>query len=302
MDDRLSVRLPAGAARALLAVSVLAVVGYGAATLWLGGAKVAAALARVPTTHWLAVIGLSLLNYGLRGARWRAWLASLGHPLPAKDASLLYLAGYSFTPTPGNVGEALRGVLLVRYGVPAGHALAVFVAERLTDLLALLLMALPALAWLPLPAGMGWWVLAAGMIGLLVLWFGRGWLMRRLPTVAAGLACLRHRPVAWLLVSLVAWAAQGAGLALLAAPFGAEAGVWQSANLYAAAMVGGALSMLPAGLGGTEALLGWGLSHFGLSWADAAAVTLLARVLTLWLAVGLGLFCLGAWRVFARRS
>ena len=60
----------------------------------------------------------------------------------------LYLAGYTFTPTPGNVGEAARGLLLARQPLGAADSLAIFGAERLADLLALVLLALPGLWWL----------------------------------------------------------------------------------------------------------------------------------------------------------
>ena len=46
--------------------------------------------------------------------------------------------------------------------------------------------------------------------------------------------------------------------------------------------------MLPAGLGGTEALLASLLMLAGAELAAALALTVLARLLTLWLAVALG--------------
>jgi uncharacterized protein (TIRG00374 family) len=65
-----------------------------------------------------------------------------------------------------------------------------------------------------------------------------------------------------------------------------------ASSLYAAAMVGGAVSMLPAGLGGTEALLTGSLVLYGAPLALALAATVLIRILTLWLAVGLGALAL----------
>ena len=46
--------------------------------------------------------------------------------------------------------------------------------------------------------------------------------------------------------------------------------------------------MLPAGLGGTEALLTGLLVLHGASLATALAITVLVRLLTLWLAVAIG--------------
>jgi uncharacterized membrane protein YbhN (UPF0104 family) len=57
-------------------------------------------------------------------------------------------------------------------------------------------------------------------------------------------------------------------------------------------MVGGALSALPAGLGGTEALLVGLLVGQGATAGAAIGLTVLVRLLTLWLAVALGLLAL----------
>ena len=96
----------------------------------------------------LQAIALCLLNYLLRGLRWRLWMAHYGRPLKILEALRLYLAGYTFTPTPGNVGEAARGLLLARNPLSATQSLAIFGAERLADLLCLLLLCTPALLWL----------------------------------------------------------------------------------------------------------------------------------------------------------
>jgi uncharacterized protein (TIRG00374 family) len=63
-------------------------------------------------------------------------------------------------------------------------------------------------------------------------------------------------------------------------------------GFYAVAMVAGALSALPAGLGGTEAVLTGLLVAQSATPAMALAITVLARLLTLWLAVGLGVAAL----------
>ena len=82
-----------------------------------------------------------------------------------------------FTPTPGNVGESVRGLMLANNPLGARQSLAIFGAERLADLLCLLLLCLPALAWAwrqGVVQNMPGWlvgVLAAGAVVAL----GRGW-------------------------------------------------------------------------------------------------------------------------------
>lgn len=242
----------------------------------------------------LLAAGLCLLSYLLRGQRWRLWMALHGRALPAAQGLRLYLAGYTFTPTPGNVGEAVRGLLL-RPPLGAGASVAIFGAERLADLLALLLLALPALPWLwrhPLaPPWLPAFIASVLLIGLLaaaLLWRLRAQLLQRLPWLRGAAGSLAQQPGRWLGLTLLAWAAQGLAVWLLARELGLALSPALATGLYALAMVGGALSLLPAGLGGTEALLTALLVLAGVPWPLALLLTVLARLLTLWLAVAVG--------------
>ncbi|MDP3702237.1 MAG: lysylphosphatidylglycerol synthase transmembrane domain-containing protein [Hylemonella sp.] len=241
---------------------------------------------------------LCLLNYVLRGQRWRLWMAHYERPLPLLQGLRLYLAGYTFTPTPGNVGEAARGLLL-RQPLGTADSLAIFGAERVADLLALLLLTLPGLWWLSQRPGAAAWqlqliaaALAISLLSAAVLYRYRRTLWQRLPWLQGAWHCLARRPWTWLGLTLVAWAAQGLATWLLCRAFGLGLDPLLATGFYALAMVGGALSMLPAGLGGTEALLTGLLVLQGAALATAVAVTVLVRLLTLWLAVAIGALAL----------
>ncbi len=243
-------------------------------------------------------IALCLLNYLLRGLRWRLWMAHYGRPLQITEALRLYLAGYTFTPTPGNVGEAARGLLLARNPLSASQSLAIFGAERLADLLGLLLLCLPVAWWL---AGLAGPQLALGIASLTaalalvvaVLWFkGRHALLRRFGWLREAWACLATRSWVWLSLTLVAWAAQGAAVWLLCSQAGLAVSALEATGFYAVAMVGGALSLLPAGLGGMEVILAALLVAHGASAGQALGVTVQVRLVTLWLAVAIGALAL----------
>lgn len=242
---------------------------------------------------------LCVLNYLLRGQRWRLWMAHYGRPLGPVQGLRLYLAGYTFTPTPANVGEAARGMLL-RQPLGAADSLAIFGAERVADLLGLLLLTLPGLWWLlqrPQASAWQWPLLAAfvlaGVLALLLFLRWRQRLFARLPWLQAAWTCLADRPWRWLGLTLLAWAAQGVATWLVChALFGWSIDPLLATGFYALAMVGGAVSMLPAGLGGTEALLTGLLVMHGATLATAVGITVLVRLLTLWLAVGIGVLAL----------
>lgn len=252
---------------------------------------------------------LCLISYLLRGLRWRLWMAHYGRHFGRWQGLRLYLAGYAFTPTPGNIGEAVRGLMLARDPLGARQSLAIFGAERLADLLCLLLLCLPALglAWekwekggarvMP-PWGMG--LLAAGAMAALLVVGGlflfrrilRQVLRQRMGWLKEAWVCLSVRPLRWFALTLAAWAAQGLAVWLICRDGGLALGLLAASSSYAVAMVAGALSALPAGLGGTEAVLAGLLIAQGAVAGEALALTVLIRLLTLWLAVAIGVLAL----------
>ena len=271
---------------------------YAVVLLLTGDAPLATLWQALCTPAGAAATALCILNYLLRGQRWRAWMAHYGRPFGLRQGLRLYLAGYTFTPTPANVGEAARGLLL-REPLGTADSLAIFGAERVADLLALLLLTLPGLWWLlQRPEAAAWqWpligaVLLLGLLAAVLLYRQRHALFSRLPWLQAAWFCLARRPWHWLGLTLLAWAAQGLALWLVCRELGWTIDPLLATGFYALAMVGGALSMLPAGLGGTEALLTGLLLLHGAGLATALAITVLARLLTLWLAVALGALAL----------
>ncbi len=239
------------------------------------------------------------MSYLLRGLRWRLWMAQHGRPLGLLQGLRFYLAGYTFTPTPGNIGEAARGMLLARNPLGAAQSLAIFGAERLADLFCLLLMCLPLAGWLVARTGLGTPLVLATVLAVLALLvlllllakFHKP-LLRRFSWLRDAWHCLATRPLVWLGLTAVAWAAQGLAVWLLCRDAGLTLEPLHAAGAYALAMVGGALSMLPAGLGGTEVLLAALLVAHGASAAVALSITVLVRVVTLWMAVAVGALAL----------
>jgi uncharacterized protein (TIRG00374 family) len=132
-------------------------------------------------------------------------------------------------------------------------------------------------------------IVGLGALLFSVLWrrFKQG-LVQRFSWLQAAWQCLTTRPLLWFSLTLVAWAAQGVALWLICVDSGLAIPVLLASGFYAIAMVGGALAMLPAGLGGMEALLTGLLISQGAATGVALGITLLVRLLTLWLAVAIG--------------
>lgn len=265
---------------------------------------VLAALERISLVTLVVIFLLSLLNYLLRFWRWQCYVATLGHRLPWRQHSLYYLAGFTLTVTPGKAGEAVRSVYLHPHGVPYNQSLAALFVERLLDLLAMSLLALlilltrPDYAWLVMVAwgltlGLGWLATRPWLPASLRSW-GQG---RRFAQpvdrlgrmLEAATVLLRSRLLLFgLALGMLAWGLEGAALYLIAREVGIPISFTTGIGIYAIAVLAGALSFLPGGLGSTEAVMGMLLIAFGADGAAAVAITLLCRIATLWFAVALG--------------
>ncbi|MFJ4142965.1 YbhN family protein [Pseudomonas sp. NPDC089734] len=292
--------------RAVIASVVFSVLGYLGFSLWGGWQAVTQAMGEVGLSGLAIVLSMSVLNYGLRFMRWQTYLRVLGHPVAWQPSLNIYLAGFALTTTPGKAGEALRGVLLKRWGVPYPQSFAAFFSERLSDLFAIVSLAL--LGLLLYPQAQPLIVAGLGLVlpGMLLLSQRRmlEWLAAVIPASGHALMNIVHHLLKVLLaaqqchrwnimliaslLSLLAWAAEALALYWILGWMGADISLTFALFTYALAMLAGALSFMPGGLGGAEAVMIALLVFKGMPSADAVAATLLIRLATLWFAVGIG--------------
>ncbi|MGH8444814.1 MAG: lysylphosphatidylglycerol synthase transmembrane domain-containing protein [Solimonas sp.] len=261
-----------------------------------------------------AAAALSLLNYLARVVRWRAFIGALGLRLPWRFAALTFMSGFAFTLSPGKVGEVIRARYYAPLGLGMVDVAAAFFAERLQDLLAMIVIAAFAVVALQ---GYGLFLsLALGLVAALVgvaqlcPWARlESRFAQRPGRVAGALAKLaglfvRSRRffamryfAGGLALALVAWGLEAFGLWLLCEAVAPSAiSLPVAMGIYSLAVVVGALSFLPGGLGSTEAAMAGLLSAQGLPLPQALLATLLCRLLTLWLAVAIGWLCIALLR------
>jgi uncharacterized protein (TIRG00374 family) len=291
--------------RALLLSVLLAAAGYLGFALFSGWGAVTAAVLQVGFLGVAVALALSLVNYGLRFVRWQMYLKTLGHAVPWRPSLQIYLAGFALTTTPGKAGEAFRGVLLKRRGVPYTDSLAAFFTERLSDLIAIVLLTLFGLTLYPEARPLI--LLGAGVaIAFLILLSRPDWMdfvVRHIPRsrrfgkwITHALEFLRqsarcNRPVILALgtgLSVLGWAAEAFAFFLILHWMGLGIGFPFAAFVFAIAMLAGALSFTPGGLGSTEGVMVALLVWHGLGLPEAVAATMLIRATTLWFAVFIG--------------
>jgi glycosyltransferase 2 family protein len=261
---------------------------------------------------------LSLLNYLLRILRWRSYLAKLGYSFTLRFSAASYVAGFAYTLSPGKVGEMVRARYYVPRGVPLASVTAAFFAERLLDIIAMLVLAsllatavtrfasfivfavlmvvvvLASIAFVP------WTTVKAKLYSLHRT---PAWLRKTLLGLVSTLVSTRPllKPamlVGGFVAGLLAWGFEGAGLGLLTSIYPSVNLTLTSAlGIYGIAVLVGGLSFLPGGLGSTEVIMVGLLSSRGYPLSEALMLTLVCRLVTLWLAV-----CLGWIAVFSLRQ
>jgi uncharacterized protein (TIRG00374 family) len=298
-----------------ISVSVgLAVALYLGLTIWAGWRDVWAAALKAGSGVIGLLLAMSLVSYGLRFARWHAYLRLLGHSVRWRDSLHIYLAGFALTTTPGKAGEMARSIWLRTHGVPVRTSVAAFFAERVQDVLAVLVLCCAGLTIYPAgrPLIVGCLIVMVAIVAVLAhpRWLDRlhaeaqrrsGHVARLAGGVMAMVLefrrCFSPLPFAYgLLVGLAGWSAEAAAFGALLSALGVDLAQATSAFIYAFAMLAGAASFLPGGLGGAEAAMLAVLELVGVPSATAVAATVLLRLGTLWFAVGLGLVAVATLR------
>lgn len=284
---------------------------YVAGSLYAGIGSVGDALVAFDWWLYVPVLGLTLLNYGLRFWKWHYLVGRLGARIPLAEDAVIFASGLAMVISPGKAGELLKPWLVrARAGLPMAQTIPALVTERLTDGIACLaLAAISVSTYAGDRASYVFVPIGAVVIGLGVLSHKGASLailgvLRRLPVIAkvgdkleemylAMRTCVAPVPlVLTVLASLVAWGGECVGYMLVFRGFGVDASLDASTFLYAFATVAG--GAMPGGLGVADgALVGGAIEIIpGVSQAVAVAAALLIRVATLWFGVVIGAIAL----------
>ncbi|MDA1218446.1 MAG: lysylphosphatidylglycerol synthase transmembrane domain-containing protein [Chloroflexi bacterium] len=257
--------------------------------------------------HYLSVaIVLALLNYLLRFLRWCYYLRVLKIEIPLQLSLLVFLSGLTLSMTPGKVGELVKGYFLRnRAGVRLSSSIPAILMERLTDVVAVVLMGLVGLALLPV--SIRWILIVVLTLSGFLTWFlvsKHNERLFQLPVLRRwrdevqlsreGLRRLTAPRPMLVAVSLgvLAWLSEGLAFWLVLIGLNSEVSALQSLPIYASATIAGAITTLPGGLIGTEGTMLALLQQSGVARDAASTATLLIRLVTLWLAVGIGMIAL----------
>jgi glycosyltransferase 2 family protein len=299
--------------RRVVLVTILAIVVFAAFSMYADVDALRTDLARLSPLAVLAALGLAFANYLIRFVRWEAYLRAVGIRAPRRISLLVFFSGFVMSVTPGKIGEIFKAVLLRDSAgaerAPLARTMPVVVAERVTDLISVVILGIAGAAAFREAIGL---VVAAAAVtasGVLVvsirpLAHGTINLFARIPRIGRLAPKLREMhdhlstlirpaPLSWATgLGIAAWLCECVGFALILGGFpGTHVSLPLATFIYAATTVAGALSFLPGGLGVTEAGMTFMLvRHVGKP--TAVAATIVTRLCTMWFAVVLGLFAL----------
>lgn len=255
---------------------------------------------------------LSSSSYLWRFGRWEYSLRCLANTVPRLPHFGIYLSGLALTATPGKSGEMFRSALLVQHGVKVTHSLAAFLADRGSDVLGMVL--LGALASMAIGRGFAWlWLLSFAAILLgsctfayLLLhpladagWGRLGRSITWLP-IKGGQATLEAWAKVWSfqrasvfsLVALIAYGTQALVFVVFCHILVTDIPIAECVLIFAQATLFGAASMIPGGLGATEAALVFQLVERGVSDGSAMSLAIAIRLVTLWVSMLIGVVCI----------
>lgn len=291
-----------------IALTALMYLGW---SIWVGLPQAMEALSNFELLYYLPVLALTLVNYGLRFWKWHYLLGRLGVRIPVRENLAIFASGLAMVLSPAKAGEVLKPYLVrTRTGVAMAHTIPALVTERLTDGIAVLILAAVGVStYAGDHVGAVFVPIGLSAAGLLVL--------SHMPTSMAILGLLRRVPklraiggkleemylamricvapvslLLTLLASLVAWGAECIGYLLVLKGFGVSASLGVCTFLYAFATTAGGAS--PGGLGVADGVLSLLPPELipGLSSANAFGASLLIRLATLWFGVLIGAIAL----------
>lgn len=297
--------------RKLIYSLAFAVVVYLIMVIWGSRNDLALAFSKFNWTYAPIILLLALANYILRFIKWQYYLNILAIVIPRKSSFLIHMSGLAFSITPGKLGEVVKSYFLKKgFGQPISKTAPIVLADRLADLLALVILCLVGstgfsyaqtfIRFFGLVIVLLLLAITIRPIGQVIITFllkfkflkKRAGKIQTLYNSSADL--LRwERLFIPLTISIISWGLEAIAFYLVFLGFGLELSISAAIFIYSFSTIIGAVSMLPGGLGSTEGMIAGLLRLVKIDSGVAVLATLIIRVATLWFAVLLGLIFLG---------
>jgi glycosyltransferase 2 family protein len=264
------------------------------------------------------LLALTLVNYLIRFLKWHYFVRQLKIDVDWRQSFVVFFGGLIMTVSPGKLGEVFKSFLLKQLNkTPVAVSAPIVLAERLTDVLALIVLALYGA--LSFKYGLNFIY-----ISIIVIIIGIGIVsskkitipiiesMRKVPFVKKFVHKIHevYESIYTLIkfrslllttfLGVISWFFECIGFYLVIKGFGEFVTMQNATFIYAFSTLAGAFTMMPGGIGLTEVSLTGLLvnapkymaGQHAITKATASASTIIIRLATLWFAVFLGAFVL----------
>lgn len=258
------------------------------------------------------ILGVHLVVIFMRGIRQKLFLDSLGIRISFKNNIVLHMAGLSMIMTPGGSGEVIKSHFLEKnYEQPYTKTIPIVLAEKYHDLLAVISIMLVMLLFrnsLESQIVVGVMSILLGGIFLIVKKHGifkttvskisKIWILNKLFTnvdsthnILYTLSQNKTFLLGWM-IGIVIWSLDAFTIYLSFHVFGLDYSFIDSTLLMYTAIIAGAISFLPGGVGVTELSMVGLLVKSGITLSVASSLTLFIRLTTLWFSTIIGIIVL----------
>ena len=297
-----------------LLLTAIAVSGISATSVWLAWRNSPDLAQRISLIALAPILSAAIISYSLRILRFHYFLTRSGVAIPLRGTAVVQVIGFALSVTPGHIGELFKlNLIRIRTGISEIQTAPLLLLDRLTEGGGFLILALAATLATPgLRAQIPTSNLLLVGLGLIALFALARRLLRdtvstklpvgnqvslwkrflpylqnlwrgleqsfTLPQIAGGLA-----------LSSVARFSDGLVVLFAAHMLGVELALPTAVLVLAISGLAGGISLLPAGTGAVETTMVGLLALSGATVPNALTITLLSRLFSLWMWVGLGL-------------
>ena len=264
--------------------------------------------------YLILLIVLTTLGYFIRYLKWNYFLNSVGVHLKTKDNLFVFLSGLSMIITPAKMGEIWKGWLIKEINnEKLSKTVPVVIIDRVTDLLALILLSL---------TGIFYYEKGSYILIIILLVFAAFFLVIKSKFISNKLIFFMEKRagkyssdvkhmhqtfeetmapktlMVTTILAVFAWFCECLGLYMVVLGFSQYLTLTVTTFVFSFSSLVGAVSMIPGGLGIAEATISGLLQFFGLTSTVSVGVALIVRLGTLWYGVIVGLI---VYLVFKRR-
>ena len=255
-----------------------------------------------------AILALMGVHTVLMGIRYHRLLHRLEIKIPFTESLKIFVAGLSLGVTPGGIGTALKShILKKKYGNSISSSLPIILIERWTELLAILIISLALLLWVPLYESMVLLAVGFALIVFVMVVFSNSKVFLLVQRLCGKIRFFKkftesieesknslnkitkkESIIESLVYSLIAKSIHLFTVYLVFLSIGINLSFFESGQIYYTSLVFGVLTFIPGGIIVTESsMLGLLLKH-GIEMSLAIVAVIYIRIISMWLVTFVG--------------